>query len=88
MLTTSSSEKDKTRCIELKANAFLHKPVDLNDFLKLIMASEIYWRNRIINSDGKKNHSKSDGCSGIVTDGFGVQSLNLDCPNLGEREAS
>jgi CheY-like chemotaxis protein len=47
MLTTSDSLKEKSRCIELKANEYIRKPVDLNDFLRLIQNVERQWADRI-----------------------------------------
>jgi chemotaxis family two-component system response regulator Rcp1 len=47
MLTTSDSLKDKARCIFLKADEYIRKPVDLNDFLRLITAVEKHWKKKL-----------------------------------------
>jgi two-component system, chemotaxis family, response regulator Rcp1 len=47
ILTTSDSQADKERCLALKANDYIRKPVDLHEFLKLIIATENAWIERI-----------------------------------------
>lgn len=45
MLTTSSSKNDVSQSYAHHANAFITKPVDVNDFLKAIMSIEDFWLN-------------------------------------------
>lgn len=47
MLTTSSSKNDILKAYSYHANAFITKPVDVDDFLKVIMSIEDFWLNRI-----------------------------------------
>jgi chemotaxis family two-component system response regulator Rcp1 len=43
VLTTSKSEEDILRAYDLSANAYITKPVDINEFLKVIQATEDFW---------------------------------------------
>ncbi len=43
VLTTSKSEEDILRAYDLSANAYITKPVDINEFLKVIRATEDFW---------------------------------------------
>jgi chemotaxis family two-component system response regulator Rcp1 len=43
VLTTSSSEKDVLRSYELRANAYITKPVDLDRFIEIIRQIEGFW---------------------------------------------
>lgn len=45
MLTTSSSENDIIKSYAHHANAFITKPVDVEDFIKAIMSIETFWLN-------------------------------------------
>ncbi|HXD24233.1 MAG TPA: response regulator [Gemmatimonadaceae bacterium] len=43
ILTTSQAEQDILRSYHLRANAFITKPVDLTDFLRVIRTIEEFW---------------------------------------------
>jgi two-component system, chemotaxis family, response regulator Rcp1 len=43
VLTTSQSEQDIVRSYDLHANAYVSKPVDLEQFIKVIKAIEGFW---------------------------------------------
>jgi len=43
ILTTSSAEKDILRVYDLHANAYIVKPLDFNEFMKVIKAIEDFW---------------------------------------------
>jgi CheY-like chemotaxis protein len=43
ILTTSEAEKDILKSYDLHANAYIVKPVDLDQFLQVVKAIEIFW---------------------------------------------
>ena len=43
VLTTSENEKDILRAYELHVNAYITKPVDLDQFIKIVEAVEDFW---------------------------------------------
>ena len=43
ILTTSKSEEDILKTYDLHANCFITKPVELDQFLKMIRSFEEYW---------------------------------------------
>ena len=43
VLTTSGNEKDILRAYELHVNAYITKPVDLDQFIKIVEAVEDFW---------------------------------------------
>ena len=43
ILTTSQAEKDIIESYRLRANAFVTKPVDLEQFLKVVQSIEHFW---------------------------------------------
>ena len=43
VLTTSQQEEDILRSYELGCNSFITKPVDINQFIRVIQALERYW---------------------------------------------
>lgn len=43
MLTTSAAEKDRLAAYEHRANSYLVKPVDFDQFLKMIADLGLYW---------------------------------------------
>jgi two-component system, chemotaxis family, response regulator Rcp1 len=43
VLTTSRAEEDIVRSYDLRANAYITKPVDLEQFLKVIRSFEEFW---------------------------------------------
>ena len=43
ILTTSSAETDIFRAYDLHANAYLIKPIDFDDFMRIIKAIEDFW---------------------------------------------
>jgi CheY-like chemotaxis protein len=69
MLTTADSIKERRLCEDLKADGYLRKPVDLNDFLKLIVATERFWRIKLLNLG-------SDSSSALDCDGLLVRNVS------------
>jgi CheY-like chemotaxis protein len=43
VLTTSAAEQDILRAYELHANCYITKPMDLDQFLKVVQAIEEFW---------------------------------------------
>ena len=43
VLTTSSAEVDILKAYDLHANCYITKPVDLNDFVKVVRSIEDFW---------------------------------------------
>lgn len=43
VLTTSGNEQDVLRAYELHVNAYITKPVDLDQFIKIVEAVEDFW---------------------------------------------
>lgn len=43
ILTTSEDEKDILRAYDLHVNAYIKKPVDLDQFIKIVEAVEDFW---------------------------------------------
>jgi two-component system, chemotaxis family, response regulator Rcp1 len=43
VFTTSSAEEDILRAYDLNANAYVTKPIDINDFFKVIRVIENFW---------------------------------------------
>lgn len=43
VLTTSGNEKDILRAYELHVNAYITKPVDLDQFIRIVEAVEDFW---------------------------------------------
>ena len=43
VLTTSKAEEDILRTYDLHANCYITKPVDLNQFIKVVQAIEEFW---------------------------------------------
>ncbi len=43
VLTTSQSEEDIARSYDLKANCFISKPVDFDDFVRVIKTIDEFW---------------------------------------------
>lgn len=43
VLTTSNAEQDIARCYKDGANSYVHKPVDLEGFIKAIVRLKEYW---------------------------------------------
>lgn len=43
ILTTSRAEEDVVRTYDLHANCFITKPVDLNEFVKVVRSIEDFW---------------------------------------------
>lgn len=54
ILTTSQSEEDIVRGYKLRANAYVTKPVDLDQFIKMIKAIEDFWLEIVKLPDGKR----------------------------------
>jgi len=47
VLTTSDAEHDITKAYDLHANCYILKPVDFDDFAKVIKLIETYWFNTV-----------------------------------------
>ena len=43
VLTTSAAEKDILRSYRLSANAYITKPIDLNEFITVVRSIETFW---------------------------------------------
>src|SRR5690606_28880712 len=43
MLTTSASQKDINKAYENYSNSYVTKPIDMDDFLKVILKIEEFW---------------------------------------------
>jgi chemotaxis family two-component system response regulator Rcp1 len=43
VLTTSAAERDLVKTYDLHANAFVIKPIDLNQFIEVVQAIENFW---------------------------------------------
>jgi len=43
VLTTSAAEQDILRSYELSANAYITKPIDLNEFITVVRSIESFW---------------------------------------------
>jgi two-component system, chemotaxis family, response regulator Rcp1 len=43
VLTTSAAERDLVKSYDLHANAYVVKPIDLNQFIDVVQAIEIFW---------------------------------------------
>jgi len=43
ILTTSKAEEDILKTYNLHANCYITKPIDLNQFLKVVQAIEEFW---------------------------------------------
>jgi CheY-like chemotaxis protein len=43
VLSTSRAEEDIRQCYRLRANCYIVKPVDLDEFIKVIRAIESFW---------------------------------------------
>jgi two-component system, chemotaxis family, response regulator Rcp1 len=45
ILTTSGAERDVLQSYELKANAYITKPIDVHDFIAAVTSIEDFWLN-------------------------------------------
>ena len=45
MLTTSTSEKDVMRAYQSYVNCYINKPIDLEEFIRVIKTIESFWLN-------------------------------------------
>jgi two-component system, chemotaxis family, response regulator Rcp1 len=45
ILTTSAAERDVLQSYELKANAYVTKPIDVHDFIEAVTSIEDFWLN-------------------------------------------
>jgi len=43
ILTTSKAEQDILKTYNLHANCYITKPIDLNQFIKVVQAIEEFW---------------------------------------------
>jgi CheY-like chemotaxis protein len=58
VLTTSQAEQDVIRSYNLYANAYVNKPVDLEQFIQVIKSIEGFWLE-IVKFPNGKNHERS-----------------------------
>jgi two-component system, chemotaxis family, response regulator Rcp1 len=56
ILTTSQAEQDVIRSYNLHANAYVTKPVDLEQFVKVIKSIEGFWLEIVKLPNGKDRH--------------------------------
>jgi chemotaxis family two-component system response regulator Rcp1 len=56
VLTTSRAEEDVVRTYSLHANCFITKPVDLDQFVKVVQSIEEFWFTvvRLVPNEGQK----------------------------------
>jgi DNA-binding NarL/FixJ family response regulator len=47
VLTTSDADHDISKAYSLHANCYILKPVDFDDFAKVIQLIELYWFNTV-----------------------------------------
>jgi CheY-like chemotaxis protein len=55
MLTTSSAESDIRAAYQNHANCFITKPVEADDFLKVVSGIENFWINIVTLTSAPKN---------------------------------
>ncbi len=56
ILTTSDAEEDVLRSYNLHANCFITKPIDLNQFVKVVRSIEDFWFSIVVlPPNGEKN---------------------------------
>ena len=48
ILTTSSAEEDILRSYNLHANCYITKPIDLNQFMKVVKSIENFWMSIVV----------------------------------------
>lgn len=53
ILTTSKAEEDVLRTYELHANCYVTKPVDLEQFIKVVRSIDNFWLSVVTLPDGK-----------------------------------
>jgi CheY-like chemotaxis protein len=60
ILTSSKAEEDIVKSYNLHANCYISKPIDVDQFLKVIKSIEDFWLNIVIlPSGGRKNGAKT-----------------------------
>ena len=55
ILTTSQAEQDIIRSYDLYANAYVNKPVDLEQFIRVVKSIEDFWLEIVKLPNGKHN---------------------------------
>lgn len=53
ILTTSRAEEDVLKTYNLHANCYITKPIDLNQFLKVVKSIEDFWLSIVVLPNGK-----------------------------------
>jgi len=54
VLTTSNAEADITECYKSRANCYITKPVDMNQFIKIVEYIEFFWSSIVKLPPNKK----------------------------------
>lgn len=54
ILTTSSAEEDILKTYNLHANCYITKPIDLNQFLRVVQSIEEFWLSIVVLPNGTK----------------------------------
>jgi DNA-binding response OmpR family regulator len=57
ILTVSSAEEDILKTYNLHANCYITKPLDLNQFLKVVKAIEYFWLTIVTLPPNGKSHA-------------------------------
>ena len=55
VLTTSRAEEDVLRTYNLHANCFITKPIDLNQFMRVVQSIEDFWLTIVVLPNGAKH---------------------------------
>jgi hypothetical protein len=63
-MTSSRVESDLVTCYQLKANAYLRKPDDLNDFEALVRSLNDFWLTRV---EFAKKEQRAGPCGNATT---------------------
>jgi DNA-binding NarL/FixJ family response regulator len=60
ILTTSEAEEDILRSYQLHANCYITKPVDLNQFLKVVKTIDNFWLAIVKLPSGSPDEQRSN----------------------------
>jgi len=56
ILTTSAAERDVIEAYEHRANAYVTKPIDLDEFVRVVRTIESFWLSIVRLPDGRRDH--------------------------------